>query len=240
MKLLVYRKNWSHHLVHESHFIFPMCFKIANEGQALYKAWHMCKKRLSSRIWFFISLFFWTSDTAHLSLVSLDHISPQKQNRRQQDRLAFFLPKDFKGRSLMPYFISLTAPEPFSEIANAKWKPRTVTKALRFPLPLTPPLSRAGLSCKPAKTTAVRNSTVEKAQVKHPLVPSHSSSKSIRLDLTCLSKTHSGEAGIVQCTPEWDNRLGHCQVLRKGQKPEVELGTQGSCLASWGSCNSSL
>lgn len=80
-----------------------MCFKIANERQAFYKAWHLCKKCLSLRIWFFISLFFWTSDTAHLSLVTLDHISPQKQNRRQQDRLAFFLPKDFKGRSLMPH-----------------------------------------------------------------------------------------------------------------------------------------
>lgn len=63
----------------------------------------MCtKKHLSLRIWFFISLFFWASDTAQLSLVTLDHISSQKQNRRQQDRLTFFLPKDFKGRSLMP------------------------------------------------------------------------------------------------------------------------------------------
>lgn len=62
-----------------------------------------CVKMCKSGSDFFISLFFWTSDTAHLSPVTLDHISPQKQNRRQQDRLAFFLPKDFKGRSLMPH-----------------------------------------------------------------------------------------------------------------------------------------
>lgn len=80
-----------------------MCFKIANEGQAFYNAWHTCKNVSDLGSDFFISLFFWTFDTAHLSLVTLDHISAQKQNRRQKDRLAFFLPKDFKGWSLMPH-----------------------------------------------------------------------------------------------------------------------------------------
>lgn len=175
-----------------------MCFKIANERQAFYKAWHLCKKCLSLRIWFFISLFFWTSDTAHLSLVTLDHISPQKETKQEAAGQTCFLPAQRLQRkvshaSFLGSKISLPAPKHLSEIANAKGKPRTVTKALRFTLPLTPPLSCAGLPYKPAKTTVVRNCTVEKAQIKHPLVPSHSSPKSIHLGLTCLSKNHSGE-----------------------------------------------
>lgn len=69
------------------------------------------------------------------------------------------------------------------------------------------------------KTTVVRNSTVEKEQIKHPLVPSHSSPKCIHLGLTCLSKTHAGETGIVQCTPEWDNRVGALPGAQK--RPEA-------------------
>lgn len=149
--------------MHESHLIFLMCFKIANTGQAFYIAWHMCKKCLSLRIWILISLFFWTSDTVHLSLVTLDHISPQKQNRIQQDRLSLLLPKDLKERSLRHHSWGTKSPcQPpahLSKIANAKRRPRTVTKALRLTLPLTPPPSYAGLSYKPAKTTGVSNST---------------------------------------------------------------------------------
>lgn len=173
-----------------------MYFKIANEWQAFYKAWHVCKKRLSLRIWFFISLFFWTSDTAHLSLVILDHISPQKQNRRQQDRLAFFLPKDFKGRSLMPH--SWGAKSPFQPLSTFLKLPMLNENPEQWPKhsdSLYLSLSPAGLSCKPAKTTVVRSSTVEKAQIKCPLVPSHSSPKSIHLGLTCLSKTPQVKQG---------------------------------------------
>lgn len=131
-------------------------------------------------------------------------------------------------------------PEHLSETANAKWKSTTVTKALRFTLPLTLSSFCAGLSCKPKKTTVVRNSTVEKEQIKHPLVPRHSSPKCIHLGLTCLSKTHSGETGIVQGTPEWDNRAEALPGVRKGQRPEMQLGAQGSCVSASGSCNSCL
>lgn len=149
--------------MHESHLIFLMCFKIANTGQAFYIAWYMCKKCLSPRIWILISCFFWTSDTFHLSLVTLDHISPQKQTRMQQDRLSLLLPRDFKERSLRHHSWGAKSPcqppEHLSEIANAKWRPRTVTKALRFSLLFAPPLSYVGLAYKPAKTMGARNST---------------------------------------------------------------------------------